>query len=284
MKSSSCLRLCFFRSKVESRSSSLSKGYGGIALKYIMDCHFPTINTPEKNLKKLVEVFGTYVVYCLIEAARLITANKNNDEEHWHSHYFGDPSNFKEGKFRERRFVNSWIKDIFDPWQMLNLFLTAVSNTVEGNGKARTSSIRDEETILQEYSKQYRKGSLFPATGVFINPFLDPNKKKENWDSNNDNDNRLPPTTLDLFFKRMSDTMTMPPGFGSRYEPERSFEIFKYNKELYHLAKITTGHTESKLLYELDSKKIEELKKALSKHYPWNYRFLQKTDELFYSK
>jgi hypothetical protein len=37
----------------------------------------------------------------------------------------------------------------------------------------------------------------------------------------------------------------------------------KYNKEAEYLFKMTIAHTESRLLYELDSKKIEELKKDL---------------------
>jgi hypothetical protein len=156
--------------KREIQFRQFAQGYGGIALKYIMDCHFPTINTLDKNLEQLVEIFGTYVVYCLIEAARLITANKNNNEEHWHSDYFGAPSNFKEGKFRERRLINSWIKDIFDPWQMLNLFLTAVSNTVQdSNDKSRDISIKDEETILEEHYKQCEKYNLFSTVGWLEN-------------------------------------------------------------------------------------------------------------------
>ena len=50
--------------KREIQFREFAQGYGGMALKYIMDCHFPTINTPEKNLKRLVEIFGTYVIYC----------------------------------------------------------------------------------------------------------------------------------------------------------------------------------------------------------------------------
>ena len=97
----------------------------------MMNCNFPTINTLEKNLAKLVEIFGIYVVYGMIEATRLIVANKNNQEEHWHSSYFGDASNFRDGKFREGKLVNTWIKDIFNPWYMLNMFLTAISNPAD---------------------------------------------------------------------------------------------------------------------------------------------------------
>jgi hypothetical protein len=253
--------------KREIQFRQFAQGYGGMALKYIMDCHFPTINTLERNVEKMVEVFGTYVVYCLIEAALLITANKNSDEEHWHSDYFGAPSNFKEGNFRERRLIDSWIKDIFDPWQMLNLFLTTVSNTVECNDKA---NIRDEETIIKEYDEQYKKGSLFPFIGGLENKKSDNNK--------DDDSNRFPPTTADLFLRRISDTLTVPPGFGRRYGP------IKYSKEEHHFVKMTTAHMGSKLLYELDSKKIEELKKALSNHYTRYYKYLQKTDENYYSK
>ena len=73
---------------------------------------------------------------------------------------------------------------------MLNLFLTAVSNTVERNANPKASSIKDEKAILEEYCKQYRKGSPFTT---IIGPFLDRNNKKENEDSNNDDDNFLLP-------------------------------------------------------------------------------------------
>jgi hypothetical protein len=58
----------------------------------------------------------------------------------------------------------------------------------------------------------------------------------------------------------------------------------KYNKEAEYFFKMTTAHTESRLLYELDSKKIEELKKDLSEKYPWYYKFLQIADKLYYYK
>jgi predicted transcriptional regulator len=70
------------------------RSYGLIALNNVMNFYFPTLYTVDQNLKKLVEIFGTYVVYCLIEAARLIISNKTNNEEHWRSSYFWTASNF----------------------------------------------------------------------------------------------------------------------------------------------------------------------------------------------
>ena len=108
-----------------------AQAYGTTSLNGIMDLNFPTLNNLDNNLGVLVKIFGVYVVYALIEATRLIVAKKSGEEEHWHSRYFGDASNFKDGEFREGKLVNRWIKDIFDPWHMLNLFLTAISNSAD---------------------------------------------------------------------------------------------------------------------------------------------------------
>jgi hypothetical protein len=84
-----------------------------MSLNGLMDLSFPTMNTLDKNLDKLVKIFGVYVVYALIEVVRLIMNNKNSQEKHWHSSYFGDASNFEGRKFREGKFVNSLDKRRF---------------------------------------------------------------------------------------------------------------------------------------------------------------------------
>src|ERR1700739_2836795 len=128
-----------------------------MSLNGLMDLSFPTINTLDKNLDRLVEIFGVYVVYALIEATRLIVTNKSGQDE-WHSSYFGDPSNFKDGKFREGKLVNNWIKDVFDPWHMLNIFLTAVSNSDDGNGA--DDNTKKEKTLIHQRIEQYQNENL----------------------------------------------------------------------------------------------------------------------------
>ena len=55
-----------------SKFRNFASSYGNMALNNIMNCHFPTVNSLEENLDRLVEIFGLYIVYCLIEASRLI--------------------------------------------------------------------------------------------------------------------------------------------------------------------------------------------------------------------
>ena len=118
------------KGKREIQFRNFAKGYGIMALNSLLEHHFPTINTIEENLQKLIEIFGIYVVYCLIEATRLITAEKNDREDHWKSSYFGNETNFdRQEKFSERKLVNSWIMHIFNPINILNLFLVSISNS-----------------------------------------------------------------------------------------------------------------------------------------------------------
>jgi hypothetical protein len=48
--------------KREIQSRSFAKGYGIMALNSLLDLHFPTLNTIEENLQKLIDIFGIYVV------------------------------------------------------------------------------------------------------------------------------------------------------------------------------------------------------------------------------
>ena len=140
--------------KRELMFKQFAQGYGNMSLNGLMDLYFPTINTLDKNLDKLVKIFGVYVVYALIEAARLIMANKNSQEEDWHSSYFGNASNFKDGNFRDLKLVNSWIRDVFDPWHMLNIFLTAISNSDERKGS--DVNTKTEKTLIEQRILQYQ--------------------------------------------------------------------------------------------------------------------------------
>jgi hypothetical protein len=265
--------------KLELQFRYFAQRYGHMALNSLMDCYFPTINTLEENLTKLIEIFGIYVVYCLIEAARLITAAKNNKEEHWHSSYFGAPINFdKEGKFREEKLVISWVKDVFNPWQMLNLFLTCVSN-VSRNEERLVKSIGydKDKTALNEYHKHYGEYDL-PNT-IFFDSVVHNKDKEKNTQSVL---SFLPsPTALDLMFKRASSIVA---SYGPNdFDNEKYLQSLMTDKRQYHYIKNITQYNEDKLLYELDDDKIKLLKETLKKNYSSYYKYLQKTDRFFYS-
>ena len=238
-----------------------AQGYGNMSLNGLMDLSFPTINTLDKNLHKLVEIFGVYVVYALIEATRLIMANKNSQGEHWHSSYFEDASNFRDGKFREGKLVNSWIKDVFDPWHMLNIFLTAASNSDERKGSE--DNTKKEKTLIEQRIKQYQNENL-PQI-VKVDSIRDTHERS-----------KITPSTLDLMFRRMSEMSG-----NSDIKTSKDVDIISNH---FHYIKIRSHYGADTLLYEPESERIEKLKNSLKKRYPLYCECLQKIDESFYSR
>jgi hypothetical protein len=93
--------------------------FGVAILNSIMTLHFPTIYTMKHNLKKLVEIFGLYVVYCFLEAARPIEKKAKS-------------SSTKNDMSKKNDMLSySVVKNIFDPHNMYLYFLSAIKNQVE---------------------------------------------------------------------------------------------------------------------------------------------------------
>jgi hypothetical protein len=245
------------KGKREMQFRQYAQAYGIISLNSIMDFNFPTINTPDRNLTNLVEIFGVYVVYVLLEAIRLIMDNKRGNEEHLHSSFFGDSSNFVKGKFREGQLVNTWVKDAFNPWSMLNMFLTAISNT-KGDEKVTESNRRGQEFVMKERLEECEKNSSTMISGIPTGSY------------SNEEEPKLLPSTFDLIVKRVADIVGVQ-------TPER-------NRYLHYINIRSVWPSDDSLLYEPDSKTIAGLKKILEKHYPIYLKCLRKVNEMFYQK
>ena len=244
--------------KRELMFKQFAQGYGNMSLNGLMDLSFPTINTLDRNLDKLVEIFGVYVVYALIEATRLIMTNKSGQEEHWHSSYFGDASNFKDGKFREGKLVTSWIKDVFDPWHMLNIFLTALSNSDDRKGV--DNNAKKEKILIQQRIKQYQNENL-PQI-VDIDSIRNMHERSN-----------ITPSTLDLMLRRISEISG-----NSDTKTSQNIDILS---TYFHHIKIRSHYRADTLLYEPESERIEKLKNSLKKRYPSYCECLQKIDNHF---
>lgn len=245
----------------ELRFRQFTQSYGTMSLNGLMDLNFPTLNTLDKNLDKLMKIFGIYVVYALMEATRHIVTNKSSSEEHWHSDYFEDASNFKDGKFREGQLVNSWIKDLFNPWHMLNIFLTAVLNSDER--KSSENNTKKEKTLIEHRIKQYQNENfpqIVDVDSIHNTPAGD----------------KITPSTLDLMFQRISEV-------SENSDVNKSQRLDIISKHFHHI-KIRSHYSGDTLLYEPDSERIEKLKNSLKKQYPVYCELLQKIDESFYSK
>jgi hypothetical protein len=247
--------------KRELQFREYAQAYGTISLNYIMDFNFPTMNSMDRNLINLVEIFGVYVVHALIEATRLIVANKEGQADHWHSSFFGDASNFRDGKFKEGKLVHTWIKDIFNPWGMLNMFLTTISNSANV-GKVGRNNIKRQEILMKERLKEDLPSRI---SGVSIESILNPKI--------NTKEHEIPPSTLDLI-PRSSDPSS----------DKKSTKTSNRNKYLHYFNIRSTWHDDTSLVYEPDFETIEKLKNSLHNQYPVYSECLQKINDLFYSK
>jgi hypothetical protein len=260
---------------------NFASGYGNMALNNIMNCHFPTISSLEENLDRLIEIFGLYIIYCLIEATRLIVAADNNQSDHWRSYYFGHSSNFnKDGKFKEEQLVSSWIKDVFNPLQMLNLFLTAISNVSRNEKipkkKTNDNNNKKQNTASEKYRKHYGELAISPNSTI-----LSGNNNKE---KRKETKTTPAPTLLDLALQRGLSAAKARSTFNNSFDNTNTLGTSLGENFNQMLKLITDYSNQGNLLYELDNKKILAVKNILKKRYPVYSKYLQKTDEYFYSK
>jgi hypothetical protein len=263
---------------------NFASGYGNMALNNIMDCHFPTISSLEENLDRLIEIFGLYIIYCLIEATRLIVAADNNQSDHWRSYYFGHSSNFnKDGKFKEEQLVSSWIKDVFNPLQMLNLFLTTISNVSRNEKipkkKTNSNNNKKQNIALEEYRKHYGELAISPNSTI-----LSDNSNNNNKEKRKGRKTTPAPTLLDLALQRGLSAAKSRSTFNNSFDNTNTLGSSLGENFNQMLKLITDYSNQGNLLYELDNKKILEVKDILKKRYPVFSKYLQKTDEYFYSK
>jgi len=242
-----------------------SKGYGNMALNLLMNSIFPTTNTLSENLTNLINIFGVYVIYSLTEAVRLITTNRSGKEDHWHSSFFNDPLNFdSKGKFKERNLINDWIKSVFDPMYMLNLFVTVVHNS-RPDGEQTLDNKKTKKNEDNVSDRVIKKEGIYIISGNNL-------KNKEN-----KNICSLPLTVIDLIFKQYL--------YNNEFDSTGRYEEVVQNKALYDLLVRKFGHYgEQNLLYEASIEDIERIKNVLRSSHPGILNRLQEADEFFYSR
>lgn len=125
-------RLYSISDKVKSDMRFFPKNFGESALSHIMNTHYPTINTLDKNLDELIKIFGSYVVYCFIEASRPVV-----DYSKHHS-----MTNIEKDKL-----ASEWIQKVFSPLNMYDYFLAAIENqpSDEAVQKALNNNFKEVE-------------------------------------------------------------------------------------------------------------------------------------------
>jgi DNA-binding transcriptional ArsR family regulator len=99
-----------------------SRDFGDSFLYRLMRSYYPHKFKFEQNIEEMIEIFGIYVVSCLVEASR--------------------PPVHKDGKMSTSQILNrdrlvfSWINRVFNPQKMLEYFIAIMDNLVEDNVNA----------------------------------------------------------------------------------------------------------------------------------------------------
>lgn len=88
--------------------------FGRGLLNRLTQYHYPTTNTFEVNIKKLIEVFGFFVLYCMLESSRPVPFNSRHKRP-------STPNLFND------ELAIKWSSNVFDPLCILNTFISAIT-------------------------------------------------------------------------------------------------------------------------------------------------------------
>jgi hypothetical protein len=127
--------------KIKSDIRFLPHRFGDNVLAKMMDMHYPTINTLEKNLNELIILFGSYVIYCFVEAARPVMDYSKE---------------YSMNNIEKDKLASKWIQEVFSPLNIYNYFLAAIKNQPSDNTVQKT---------LKNNFKEVKKDNEF----VFVN-------------------------------------------------------------------------------------------------------------------
>jgi hypothetical protein len=92
--------------------------FGDSLLYRLMHSYFPYMFKFEENIDELIKLFGTYMVYCLVEASRPPTGDSNKKLS-------------KTDMLNRDKLVASWINDVFNPRRILEYFVAIMNNLSE---------------------------------------------------------------------------------------------------------------------------------------------------------
>jgi hypothetical protein len=131
--------------------------FGQAVLSRMLSIHYPTVTKMKDNLKNLVEIFGLYVLYCLLEATRPIPDTKQKPQDYF-SKMFKDKLTVK------------WLEKVVDTKYMLDAYLSALTNQLSDKEVAKVNKkhmipLDDDTCIYKNNSEDEFKGP--PSTHYF---------------------------------------------------------------------------------------------------------------------
>jgi hypothetical protein len=149
-----------FHDRLKSDYRYFGRRFGRGALYLLTGLHWPGTCTLEENIKALVNVFGTYIVYCFTEASSLKP---------------GEGEDAKNTIENTDKLITSWLEDVLDPHDMYATFLSIMKYQPTDK-----EVIRYRKTVGKKGWKLMRNMSYlpYPEDGVLKTRMLDENDSK----------------------------------------------------------------------------------------------------------
>ena len=146
-----------FHDRLKSDYRYFGRRFGRGALYLLTGLHWPGTCTLEENIKALVNVFGTYIVYCFTEASSL----KQGEGE--------DAKNTIENT---DKLITSWLEDVLDPHDMYATYLSIMKYQPTDK-----EVMKYRKTLGKKGSKRLRNMSYvpYPEDGILKPWILDEN-------------------------------------------------------------------------------------------------------------
>ena len=123
------------------RISSHSFGY--FTLSSLMKIHDPLYSTLEENINKLITFFGSYVLYCLLEASRPI-----GDSDFTAEGYEPMPKEEKD------KFTEKWLSEVINTRLMYKIFLETFLNQPDDDKISKIKKVKFKYALIDEEKKE----------------------------------------------------------------------------------------------------------------------------------
>jgi hypothetical protein len=124
-----------FHDRMKFEYRYFGRRFAETALHYLMRVRYPATYNVEENTDILIDLFGTYVLYCFIEAMRSIKGSKRR-------------------KADLENLMSSWVQDALNPANMFIHFATIMDNQLDNNGTENTNSNKEKPLSFLPFIEQ----------------------------------------------------------------------------------------------------------------------------------
>ena len=133
-----------FHDNIKSDYRYLGQRFGEAALHYLMRVRYPATYKLEVNTNALIDIFGTYVVYCFVEATK--------------SFQVADKFGYSNDDVDKQ--ISTWVREVINPWTMFAYFISIMKHQP------------DDKEVMRYFKSLGNNGFKYKIQGGANLPFI----------------------------------------------------------------------------------------------------------------